>query len=208
MSVSRHDAPRPQRQFPEDDAARKLRFAHPSHYAPLVGPSRSRGHGRPRFPERRQPQETPIAPFLLDFIPKGPSVSTHSAVPGRFRRQGSNRRHPWSRSGSISSPRVQPPVPLEPFQADFVAKGPTAGTLSAVPGRFRRQRSSRRHPWSRSRPIPSPRVHPPAPLAPFLPDFVAKGPSASTLSAVPVRFRRQGSNLRHPWSRQGCGIRE
>ena len=29
-----------------------LRFAHPSHCASLVGPSRSRGHGRPRVPPR------------------------------------------------------------------------------------------------------------------------------------------------------------
>ncbi len=208
MAVSRYDAMRHRWPFPEADDARKLRFAHPSHYAPLVGPSRSRGHGRPRFPERRQPPETPIAPFLLDFIPKGPSVSTHSAVPGRFRRQGSNRRHPWSRSGSLPSPRVQLPAPLEPFQPDFVAKGPTASTHSAVPARFRPQRSDCLHPWSRSRPISSPKVHPPAPLAPFQLDFIAKGPSVSTHSAVPGRFRRQGSNCRHPWSRQGCGIRE
>ena len=42
------------------------------------------------------------------------SGNSLSAVPARFRRQGSSRRHPWSRSRPISSPRVQPPAPLEP----------------------------------------------------------------------------------------------
>ncbi|MBR0290726.1 MAG: hypothetical protein IJQ79_01175, partial [Bacteroidales bacterium] len=37
-------------QRPAGTCILSLRFAHPSHCASLVGPSRSRGHGRPRFP--------------------------------------------------------------------------------------------------------------------------------------------------------------
>ena len=50
-----------------------------------------------------------------------------------------------TRSCPLSSPKVHPPAPLAPFQLDFVAKGPTAGTHSAVPARFRPQRSNRQH---------------------------------------------------------------
>ena len=47
----------------------------------------------------------------------------------------------------------------------------------------------------------SPKVHPPAPLAPFPPAFIAKGPSAGTPGAIFGSFRRQRSIRQHPWSR-------
>ena len=75
----------------------------------------------------------------------------------------------------FSSPKVHPPAPLAPFPPAFVAKGPSVGTPGDDSGRFRRRRSIRRHPWRRFRQHSSPKVQPPAPLAPFPAAFVAKG---------------------------------